>query len=167
MIIASAVIRTGRKRVKPASSAAAAASRPSASCSLAKLTTRMLFAVATPMHMIAPVRAGTLSGRVDEEEHPGDAGDRRGQRRNDDQRIEPRLEVHDDEEVDENDREESPASSPRNESRIVRICPRDDQVRTARQLLLRPVDDLLDGSGHGAEVASRRRPRRRRRRAGR
>ena len=34
-------------------------SSPSASRSRAKLTTRMLFAVATPMHMIAPVRAGT------------------------------------------------------------------------------------------------------------
>ena len=28
---------------------------------MAKATTRMLLAVATPMHMIAPIRAGTLS----------------------------------------------------------------------------------------------------------
>ena len=35
----------------------------------------MLFAVATPMHMIAPVSAGTLKRRVDEEEHPDDARD--------------------------------------------------------------------------------------------
>ena len=59
MIMASAVISTGRNRVAPASSAAATASLPSASCSRAKLTTRMLLAVATPMHMIAPVSAGT------------------------------------------------------------------------------------------------------------
>jgi hypothetical protein len=32
---------------------------PFAICSVAKLTTRMLFAVATPMHMIVPIRAGT------------------------------------------------------------------------------------------------------------
>ena len=61
MIMASAVISTGRNRVKPASIAAVTASAPSASRSRAKLTTRMLFAVATPMHMIAPVNAGTES----------------------------------------------------------------------------------------------------------
>src|SRR5262245_61431700 len=61
MIIASAVIRTGRNRVKPASTAAAMASPRSASRSLAKAITRMLFAVPTPMHMIAPISAGTLS----------------------------------------------------------------------------------------------------------
>ena len=61
MIMASAVISTGRKRVKPASSAAAAASSPCAKPSRAKLTSRMLFAVAMPMHMMAPVSAGTDS----------------------------------------------------------------------------------------------------------
>ncbi len=61
MIIASAVINTGRKRTKPASSAACAASPSSSSFSRAKLITSTLFAVATPMHMIAPVRAGTDS----------------------------------------------------------------------------------------------------------
>src|SRR5271169_59685 len=61
MIMASAVISTGRKRVKPACSAAVMESLPSTICSLAKLTTRMLLAVATPMHMIAPVKAGTLT----------------------------------------------------------------------------------------------------------
>src|SRR5271166_626059 len=59
MIMASAVISTGRKRVNPASIAAVAESRPSARPSRAKLTSRMLFAVAMPMHMMAPVRAGT------------------------------------------------------------------------------------------------------------
>ena len=61
MIIASAVISTGRNRVKPASSAARAASPCSASRSRANDTRRMLFAVATPMHMMAPISAGTLS----------------------------------------------------------------------------------------------------------
>ena len=62
MIIASAVITTGRSRVTPASNAARVASPFSSRCSRAKLTTRMEFAVATPMHMIAPVSAGTDSG---------------------------------------------------------------------------------------------------------
>ena len=46
--------------MNPAASAAPCAGTPSCSLSLAKLTTRMLLAVATPMHMIAPVSAGTL-----------------------------------------------------------------------------------------------------------
>ena len=61
MIMARAVISTGRKRVKPASSAAEIAFFPWAICSVAKLTTRMLFAVATPMHMMVPINAGTLN----------------------------------------------------------------------------------------------------------
>ena len=59
MIMARAVISTGRNRVAPASSAAVTASLPASSWPRAKLTTRMLLAVATPMHMIAPVSAGT------------------------------------------------------------------------------------------------------------
>jgi hypothetical protein len=61
MIIASAVISTGRMRVAPASSAADSGGTPAASRSRAKDTSRMLLAVATPMVMIAPVSAGTLS----------------------------------------------------------------------------------------------------------
>jgi hypothetical protein len=61
MIIAKAVMITGRNLVKPASNAASAAVLPSSSRSLEKLTTRMLFAVATPIHMMAPVKAGTLT----------------------------------------------------------------------------------------------------------
>ncbi len=61
MIIASAVISAGRSRVVPASIAAVIASAPAARRSRAKLITRMLLAVATPRHMIAPVSAGTDS----------------------------------------------------------------------------------------------------------
>ena len=43
MIMANAVINTGRMRTKPASMAACLAFRPSASCSRAKETTKMLF----------------------------------------------------------------------------------------------------------------------------
>ena len=60
MIIASAVISTGRNLVYPASSADSQGVFPACSRSFEKLTTRMLLAVATPMHMMAPVRAGTL-----------------------------------------------------------------------------------------------------------
>ena len=61
MIMASAVIVTGRIRVKPADRAASMAFFPSTRSSLAKVTSRMLFAVATPMHISAPISAGTLN----------------------------------------------------------------------------------------------------------
>src|SRR5207247_5431475 len=60
IIIASAVMQTGRKRIAPASIAAIAASPWSSRRSFANDTTRILFAVATPIHMIAPISAGTL-----------------------------------------------------------------------------------------------------------
>ena len=60
-IIASAVISTGRNRTKPALSADSDASPTvTSSCSRAKVITRIEFEVATPMHMMAPVSAGTL-----------------------------------------------------------------------------------------------------------
>src|SRR5260221_10561649 len=58
-IIARAVIITGRSRVLPARSAASRGDEPSAILSLAKVTIRMLFAVATPTVIIAPISAGT------------------------------------------------------------------------------------------------------------
>ena len=59
-IIAAAVMSTGRSRVNPAATAASAAEYPLAILSSAKVTTRMLFAVARPMHISPPIRAGTL-----------------------------------------------------------------------------------------------------------
>ena len=66
----------------------------------------------TPMHMIAPISAGTLSVvpvRKRNTMMPGEGG---GQRRDDDERIEPGLEVHDDQQVDEHDREGEAAEEP-------------------------------------------------------
>ena len=57
--MAVAVIRTGRKRPAPACSAASAGATPAAALAR-RLTTVMLLAVAMPMHMMAPVKAGTL-----------------------------------------------------------------------------------------------------------
>ena len=60
MIMARAVIRTGRKRVCPAAMAASSALLPSRNCSLANVIMRMLLAVATPILMIAPIIDSTL-----------------------------------------------------------------------------------------------------------
>ena len=57
----------------PACSAACSGISPAFMRSRAKLTTRTLLAVATPMHMIAPVSAGTLTVVCGEEQHPHDA----------------------------------------------------------------------------------------------
>ena len=51
---------TGLSRVRPASSAAVTTSAPSRRRSIAKVTTRMLLAVATPMLIRVPISAGTL-----------------------------------------------------------------------------------------------------------
>ncbi len=61
MIIASAVIITGRRRVAPASSAADSTGTPSSRRWRANEIIRIELAVATPMVMMAPVSAGTLS----------------------------------------------------------------------------------------------------------
>src|SRR5216684_6286989 len=54
-------VQTCALPISPASKAAVMAFTPAAIRSRAKLITRMLLAVATPMHMIAPVSAGTES----------------------------------------------------------------------------------------------------------
>src|ERR1700722_19024953 len=59
-IIAKAVMMIGRSRVDPAETAAAKADRPRALSSLAKVTSRIELAVATPIDMMAPIRLGTL-----------------------------------------------------------------------------------------------------------
>src|SRR6202030_4804724 len=61
MIIASAVMMTGLNLVEPASRAERKASLVSVKRSFAKLMIRTEFAVATPMLMMVPISAGTLS----------------------------------------------------------------------------------------------------------
>ena len=61
MIIASAVMITGRSRPAPACQAAARGSRPLRKLFRANVTTSTEFDVATPRLMMAPISAGTLS----------------------------------------------------------------------------------------------------------
>ena len=106
MIIASAVISTGRKRTKPASSAAFDAS-PSSSSRLARERDHEHAVRGRDAH--AHDRAGQRrhrQRRVRREQHPDDAGERGRQRRDDHERIGPRLEVDDDQQIDQHDRAE-------------------------------------------------------------
>src|SRR2546430_12357191 len=61
MIMASAVMQTGRSRTEPALRAASKAESPARRWSSAKVMSRTLFAVATPKAMMLPINDGTLN----------------------------------------------------------------------------------------------------------
>ncbi len=61
----------------------------------------MLLAVATPMLMIAPIIDSHVEGGVRQKQHPQNARERAGQRRDDDEGISPRLEINDHQEINE------------------------------------------------------------------
>ena len=107
-IIAAAVISTGRSRVVPAESAASKALMPALRCSRAKVTSRIEFAEATPIAMIAPISEGTLrvvpvTNRMQQNACAG-----AGQRQDDGQRVEEALIVDDYQHVDEHRGEQQP-----------------------------------------------------------
>ncbi len=99
---------TGLNRVVPASRAAFTASPWINSLSLAKETTRMLLAVATPTHISAPMSAGTLSVvcvKKSMRTMPAMAAGKSG---DDDEGIQPGLKVHDDQQVHQHNGESEP-----------------------------------------------------------
>ncbi len=114
----------------------------------------MLLDVATPMHMIAPIRAGTLTVVPRGVQHPEDAGHRPGQGRQDDERVEPRLEVHHHQEVDQQHGEHQPGRQPGNELFMLSTWPRITIVLPRGSSGLGRVDDLL----HVGRDAARSRP---------
>ncbi|ARF90813.1 putative autotransporter protein [Burkholderia cenocepacia] len=88
-----------------------------------------------------------------DEQHPCDAGERCRQSADDHERIEPRLEVHDHQQVDQRDREREAAEQPR--ERLVHrlhLAAQHDR-RAGRQLRARGVDELRHVARDAAEVA--------------
>ena len=78
-------------------------------CSLAKLITRMLLAVATLTLMMAPIKSRNAEGSARQTKKENDnSGHRRWQSGKDDERIQPGLEVDDNQEIDEYHREQQP-----------------------------------------------------------
>ena len=154
IIIASAVISTGRNRVNPAFNAASPGSSPSSSRSFEKLITRMLFDVATPMHMIAPVSAGTLTVvpvTNSIQTIPASAAGRAIKMM---KGIEPRLKVHHDQQVDEKNRkrqsgQQSDERRPHGENLTAL-----DDLRTLRQIFPGLIDDLGYVARDAAKIAS-------------
>ena len=154
MIMARAVMQTGRKRVAPASTAASeGVAGDAARRSLAKETTRMELAVATPMHMMAPMSAGTESVvwvRKRKSTMPAMAAGKRG---DDDEGVEPGLEVDHDEQVDEDDGEDEAEEQAGVGGLHGLDLAADANEVAAGERRAVAVDDALDLAGDGAEVA--------------
>jgi hypothetical protein len=91
--------------------------------------------------------------RARHEQHPRDAGQRRRQAADDHERIEPRLEIDDHQQVDQRDRERETAEQPG--ERLVHrlhLAAQHDR-RAGRQLRARVVDELRHVGRDRAEVA--------------
>ena len=107
--------------------------------SRAKLTTRMLLAVATPMHMMAPVNAGTLkvvpvTNSI--QTMPARAAGKRG---DDDEGVEPGLEIDHDQQIHQQDRADHADGKTGEGGRMVSTWPR-STIAAARQRALERRD---------------------------
>ena len=105
------------------------------------------------MHMIAPGQGGDGQGGVGEEQHPHDARQGGRQRRDDDERVEPGLEIDDNQEVDQHDREGQADHELLVGARHRRDLAADGDRRALGKLAAGVVDDLLDVRGDAAEIA--------------
>ena len=155
MIMASAVMTTGRMRTKPASRAASRAFLPSFEL-LAR--ERHHQDAVRGGHADAHDRAGegrNAQGGARDQQHPADAGERAGQRGDDDEGIEPRLEVDDDQKIDEHDRADEADGQPC-EGGLHRLhLAADHDVAAPGKLWFDVLHDLLgDFVGDAAEVAA-------------
>ena len=106
MIMASAVMRTGRKRVAPASSAARDGVAVLRQALLGEGDDQDAVRRGHAHAHDGAHQRGNAERGVREEEEEHDAGERRGQRGDDDERIEPGLEVDDDQQIDQHDGED-------------------------------------------------------------
>ena len=89
-----------------------------------------------------------------QEQEPGNAGQRRRQRRNNQEWIKPGLEVHDDQEVHQQNGECQPTQQADIGLPHGLTLAAQNEVRTARQIFLMPLDDGLHGPRDRAQVGS-------------
>ena len=141
-------------RVCPAESAASRAFMPSSRWSLAKTTTRMLFAVATPMHMMDPISDGTLNvvwvmNRIQTMPAiaPGSAIRMM-------KRIQPGLEIDRHQQVDQHHRENHAQPQPLKRRLHGADLAANIDGTAARQARLGLRDDLLHRASHAAQIAA-------------
>ena len=153
-IMAPAVISTGRKRVNPASRAAAieiiALLQPLARKAYQEDAIRGRNSHAHDS--TSESRDG--KGRARHEQHPDDASERPGQSRNDDERIEPRLEIDDDNQIDKHNGTGKPEIELGvGAGHCVNLAPH-HHMGAARCVFGGLVQDPVDVSGDRAEIAS-------------
>ena len=154
MIIASAVISTGRKRPKPASSAASSGVAPARQFVLREAHHQD---AVRRRHAHAHDRAGQrrhADRGVRDEQHPDDAGQRRRQRRDDDEGIQPAT-GSSRRSAGRPARSPAPGrpAGPRNDVRIVSICPRTTICDPRGRSFFAASTIGAISSRHAAEVA--------------
>src|SRR5712692_3985053 len=89
-----------------------------------------------------------------QQQRPANACERAGQRGNDNERIEPRLKIDDNQEISKHDRpEQAQAQSGKGTLHSLDLTANDD-VAALRQILLDGLDELFDFVGDAAEVAA-------------
>ena len=153
MIIASAVISTGRSRVVPADSAALCGIVPLVPLVVGEGDQQDAVGRGHADAHDRPHQRRHADRRLRDEQHPQDAGQRAGQGHEDDERIEPRLEIHDHQEIDEQHGEDQAERQPA--ERVVHALDlaADGERAAARQLRPQRVNDPLHVGRHASQVA--------------
>ena len=153
MIMASAVMSTGRRRTKPAFSAALPR--------IAHQDFKLLAGKAHHQDGVGRGHAHAHDGAGQrrhaeagpgQEEKPDDSRKGRGQRRDDEKWIEPGLEVDHDEQVDQQDGEGQAAQQADIGRAHGLALAAENETGTARQVFLMAGDDLLHGAGDAAQI---------------
>ena len=120
---------------------------------MAKATTRMLLAVATPMHMMDPISAGTLSVVRVRNRNTHDSGQRGGKRRDDDERVQPGLKIHHDQQVHQHNREtQAGQQADIRRAHGVELPAHGDEAAARKRAPVR-VDDSRDVAARAAQIA--------------
>ena len=96
---------------------------------------------------------GNIERRPAQKKHPDDSAQRAGQRHDDDERVGPRLEIHDHQEVNEDDGKDETAAETCERAIHALDLPTNTRERAARQFRFETVYHFVDFIGHAAEIA--------------
>ena len=154
-IMAAAVISTGRSRANPADSIASRAGGTDARSSFANVTEQDAVRGRHANRHDRAHQRRHAQRRPGDEQRPEDAGHRARQRREDDERIEPRLKVHGHQQVDEHHGErrsparagETTTASCRHSPRRTSVVPRGRFGRSSATIVVDRLADRYRGRG--------------------
>src|ERR1700678_1486702 len=99
-------------------------------------------------------KGGHADGSARDEQEPDDSRKRARQSHQDDERIEPGLEIHDDEQINENNRKREPPEQARKRRIHGQNLAADDELRAPWQVLLVFLDDRVDLARKTSQIAS-------------